>query len=273
MKEEISLNDILKELYTISGIQIDVYDLNGHSLARYPEQGAAFCQLVNQIPEGCNHCFLSAMSGFETVQKTHKVHIYKCHMGLYEAIVPLYHYGTLAGYMMTGQMLEQGATARETLLHNARRLPMPFGEELLSAVDSLILITPEKMESFVTMCRICADYITNHHQFPVSTAHVIKELSSYLEEHYHESLHLEQLCHWFGYSKTRLNQLFRAHTGTSIYHYLTQLRLQKACEKLRGSHASIDSIALSCGFSNQNYFSRYFKKQIGCTPGEYRKNH
>ena len=44
MKDEIELGEILKQLYAISGILIDVYDLEGRSVARYPEKGAALLQ-------------------------------------------------------------------------------------------------------------------------------------------------------------------------------------------------------------------------------------
>ena len=111
MKEEISLYDILKQLYSISGILIDVYSLDGESLARYPDRGAELCRLVNEDPRGCVRCGRANQEGFAQVRKEHKVHIYKCHMGLYEAVVPLYYYGTLAGYMMMGQMLEKGEKA------------------------------------------------------------------------------------------------------------------------------------------------------------------
>ena len=39
MKDEIELGEILKQLYAISGILIDVYDLEGRSVARIPRKG------------------------------------------------------------------------------------------------------------------------------------------------------------------------------------------------------------------------------------------
>ena len=98
MSEIISLEDILKQLYAISGILIDVYDLEGHSVARYPDTGAYFCTLVSRSSQGCDRCGMDNREAFATVREEHKVHIYRCHMGLYEAVFPLYHYGRLAGY-------------------------------------------------------------------------------------------------------------------------------------------------------------------------------
>lgn len=272
MKEEISLYDILKQLYSISGILIDVYSLDGESLARYPDRGAELCRLVNEDPKGCARCGRANQEGFARVRKEHKVHIYKCHMGLYEAVVPLYYYGTLAGYMMMGQMLEKGEEARTEVIEKAENLGLGTTEAIKSAVEDLVQIDLEEIETFVTLCRICADYITNHHQFPVSAGDMAEEVRLYLEEHYGEKITLKRLCGWFGYSKTRLNQLFRESMGMSIYHCLMEIRMEKAKESLKKSEKSIYSIAQECGFSDQNYFARQFKKHTGCTPGEYRRN-
>lgn len=271
MREEISLQEILRQLYSISGIMIDVYNMKGESLAKYPDQGADFCRLVGSCEAGRRGCERSNAEGFQKVRRERKVAIYQCHMGLYEAVVPLYHYGTLAGYMMTGQMMDQSPQATEAVLREAKNLGIGSPEEIADSMNRLVRIDEKGMEDFVTLCRICADYITNHHQFPVTAADTAKELCHYLEDHYREEIRLEQLCRWFGYSKTRLNQLFREYTGTSIYHYVLQFRLEQACQSLRGSEESIYAIAMKHGFGDQNYFSRLFKKYKGCSPGEYRK--
>lgn len=270
MKDEIELGEILKQLYAISGILIDVYDLEGRSVARYPEKGAAFCSLVSRNAEGCRRCERDNKEAFATVRKEHRVHIYRCHMGLYEAAMPLYHYGRLAGYMMTGQMLEDRPGAAGEVEREARRLGLGTAEEIRQAVGELVRINLAEIETFLTLCRVCADYIANHHQFPVAASGTAREVVRYLEEHYREEITLDGLCRWSGYSRTRLNQLFRDYTGTSVGRYLTGIRLRNACKSLRGTGQSIYSVAMENGFSSQNYFSRQFKKYIGCTPGEYR---
>ena len=261
----------MRQLYAMSGILIDVYNLEGRSIARYPDDGAAFCHLVCRSPEGAGRCSKDNREAFDIVRREHRMHIYQCHMGLYEAVFPLYHYGRLARYMMTGQMLEKREGAEEEAVREARRLRLGSEEEIRKAVDGLVRIDLEERETFVTMCRVCADYIANHHQFPVNATGTAREIVRYLDEHYREDITLDSLCRWFGYSKTRLNQLFREYTGTSVCRYLMDVRMENACRMLRGSGESIYSIAMETGFSSQNYFSRQFKKYIGCTPGEYRK--
>lgn len=271
MQEELSLEDILRELYSVTGLQGTIYGLDEKILAQYPDKGARFCEIISECSLGVRGCVRANHYGFELVKQEHKVHLYQCHMGLYEAVVPLYHYGTLAGYMMMGQMLEESPSSAKEVFQKAANLKMAQEDEIKEAINELVKINLRKLESFVTMCRVCADYITNHHKFPVSYKQVAKELSSYLDAHFDQEITLEGLCRQFGYSKTRLNQLFVQYTGMSIYHYLMKTRIENACRCLRNSKDSIYTIAARTGFSNQNYFSRQFKKYVGCTPMEYRK--
>ena len=57
------------------------------------------------------------------------------------------------------------------------------------------------------------------------------------------------------------------------HHYLLQCRLQKAEDFLMNSDLKINEIALSCGFPDEFYFSRLFKKYYGISPLNYRKEH
>lgn len=65
--------------------------------------------------------------------------------------------------------------------------------------------------------------------------------------------------------------LFRKSVGMSPYTYLTQLRLEKAKELLTYTDNPIGAVGKAIGYDDQNYFSRFFKKQMGVAPSEYRK--
>ena len=52
--------------------------------------------------------------------------------------------------------------------------------------------------------------------------------------------------------------------------YLTNVRLEKAKEMLRNSDAKTYEIAEKSGFSEPNYFSFIFKKNVGVSPSQYR---
>jgi transcriptional regulator GlxA family with amidase domain len=52
---------------------------------------------------------------------------------------------------------------------------------------------------------------------------------------------------------------------------VNELRLQAARRELRDSERSVLDIALACGFRQVTFFNRLFKREMGCTPVEYRK--
>lgn len=63
---------------------------------------------------------------------------------------------------------------------------------------------------------------------------------------------------------------FQWNFGQSPQHFLIQQRIEKAKGMLKESDASHEEIAKACGFANQQYFSRIFKKYTDWTPAAYR---
>lgn len=55
--------------------------------------------------------------------------------------------------------------------------------------------------------------------------------------------------------------------------FILRIRLHEACLRLVAGTESVGSITLNCGFEDQNYFARHFKKSMGVTPTEFRKFH
>ena len=53
--------------------------------------------------------------------------------------------------------------------------------------------------------------------------------------------------------------------------YILQLRIETAKRHLQTNNMTIQDLAINCGFYNSSYFSKYFKKIVGITPTEYKK--
>jgi AraC family transcriptional regulator, arabinose operon regulatory protein len=79
---------------------------------------------------------------------------------------------------------------------------------------------------------------------------------------------LASLCHL---SISRFYTLFHRHTGLSPQQYIIDLRLRKACELMRHTHLNIRQISSLCGFEDQLYFSKLFKKHMAATPSDWQK--
>ncbi|HDS9358225.1 TPA: helix-turn-helix domain-containing protein [Enterobacter chengduensis] len=108
---------------------------------------------------------------------------------------------------------------------------------------------------------------------PGSSQGVASRAMFWLEEHYQQKFRLDALAAELGISRSYVSRKFHAETGEKIHDYLNTLRLRKACECLLHSDTSVRDIAAQVGFSDVTWFISAFKKGIGETPLQYRKNH
>ncbi len=91
-----------------------------------------------------------------------------------------------------------------------------------------------------------------------------------METRYNEPLTLHQLAAACCMNEGSFRRVFTAVYGQPPIAHLLSLRMEKAKELLLiGS--SLEETALQVGFSDVNYFIRYFKKATGMTPGHFRQ--
>lgn len=83
-------------------------------------------------------------------------------------------------------------------------------------------------------------------------------------------LTIEDIANHFGYNKAYLSHTFSKNTGMTISQFILQARLDKAKSLLLNSNDSITKIAIDCGFKDEKYFMRVFKKQEQMTPSAFR---
>ena len=83
--------------------------------------------------------------------------------------------------------------------------------------------------------------------------------------------HVRSLAQRLHVSESTLSRRFRAETGMTPGAYLDQLVLERSCSLLLSGEGSIGQIAEELGFSDQFYFTRYFKQKMNTSPSAYRK--
>jgi AraC-like DNA-binding protein len=93
----------------------------------------------------------------------------------------------------------------------------------------------------------------------------------FMREHLDEALQRDEVARRVGFSPSHFTQLLKRFYGGSFSTLLTRLRLEKAVELLRGSSLNLQSIAVACGFQEQAYFTRVFRKRFGVPPGVWRR--
>ena len=264
---EIELKDVLKDLYNISGFRVSVHDLEFREIACYPEQLSELCSCIQENPLGKQFCLKNDRMAFETVRRTESPYIYQCCFGLYEAVAPLFYYDELSGYLMMGQGLGKEQNAVEQVLALSEKFAQDK-ELLRKKAMKLPSCSRDEIASYLDIMCICAQYITINNRFgPVNLS---QSVMRYLKQHYMEKITLHHLCEHFYCSKATLTNSFKREYGQTIGETLTQLRLKKAKEMLKSRNKTVAQVAQECGFREQNYFCRIFRKHIGTTPSKYR---
>lgn len=73
-------------------------------------------------------------------------------------------------------------------------------------------------------------------------------------------------------SASRFQHLYTSTFGTTMLQDITSGRMQRACKLLETTLLSMEDIAEQCGYASTSHFIRLFRKTIGTTPLQYRKN-
>jgi len=90
---------------------------------------------------------------------------------------------------------------------------------------------------------------------------------------YANPLEMSALAERVGLSVSQFNRAFRKRFGTTPYAYLTNIRLNAACQLVVATDLSMAQIALRTGFYDQSHFTNRFARRHGVPPSQYRAAH
>lgn len=98
----------------------------------------------------------------------------------------------------------------------------------------------------------------------------VKKVKQYINDHYTETLKLEDMARLVGMTPTSFSRFFKLRTGKTLSDYVLDIRLGFAARMLVDSTKNISEICFECGFNNLSNFNRIFKGRRGVTPKEFR---
>lgn len=154
-------------------------------------------------------------------------------------------------------------------------------KEILERIEKLRILKEEALCSFELQMQITLLEIWQRIYENVEMKEVvehgrdierIRQILQYIQKHYTENITLEDLAKQIHICKSESCRLFKRYMNETMFSYLLDYRIERSLELLRQTDSSVTQIAGSVGFVNAGYYARIFRRKMGCSPLEYRKN-
>jgi len=155
-----------------------------------------------------------------------------------------------------------------------------FKDELLEKLQ--VLMTSmihqndiERLSSFIKLLELisyCKDMqVVGRPVIENKKEKKLQEIHLFVLSNFQKNITLEEISKSVGMQKSSFCVFFKKMTGKSFFTYLTEFRIESACQMLQKTKLSVAEICIASGFSDIPYYNRVFKKIKKVTPTQFRR--
>lgn len=157
---------------------------------------------------------------------------------------------------------------KQTISHiyNATGIPFPTNSSVIDLIErkyylyEIILFFSEQFEMIMNA-------IGNS-----SSDSIIDDIVYYINHNFSDNIKLDTIAPLFGYNSSYLGKIFNKKMRESFNSYIDQVRIRHSKELLLERNLKVYETAERVGYKNVDYFHKKFKKYVGESPAEFRKN-
>lgn len=127
----------------------------------------------------------------------------------------------------------------------------------------------------LTITRIFGSLLKSRHRLQPPEADLPRPLARAINlvmSDPHRDWKVTELAGSSGLNRAGLQSLFRTHRQESIHEFLLRLRVDQARQLLCDGRLTVKEVSARLNFSNEFYFSRFFRRRTGLSPTDYRKS-
>ncbi|GEL05813.1 helix-turn-helix transcriptional regulator [Rummeliibacillus sp. G93] len=176
-----------------------------------------------------------------------------------EFIRSVRHYFVILSSVVTRKLLENQAPSKKVFAFNTACIQMIDKQmkdaEFLQFADDLI-------EFYI--------YVISERKQPSYRHQTVNKVIMYIDDEVESDFSVEDIAMYFSISTSHLSRIFKEHVGITLVEYLNVRRVEESQYYLRHTNKSISEISDQFHFCNQSYYTRIFKKYVGCTPKHFR---
>ena len=270
MQNENTFKSICDDIELMSVIKTVIYDGDMNIIYSQPDLMSPFCACIRKSDELQKKCFECDRYGFRGCGVNKDIHIYRCHMGLTEAVAPIIENGRPIGYLMLGQLLSENS--REQVKQKISRLPDDVDKEkLFGLLGDMNETGEEQIRAAARILAMCACYVRLNSLMKPHSDTLMHSVSKYIYDNLAKrELSVSEVCSAIGMSRTSLYILSKENFGMGIAEYIRKMRIESAIKLLNTTSMSLFSIAERVGISSPEYLIKLIKKHTGMTPKQIR---
>lgn len=258
------LNRIIQNIFTLTGVSIVLLDTEYHLLASCTKE-QDYCSLLQTVEKEQSLCWQCDQKILNRCRETKTLEHHICRAGLYDSAMPIIKDHTVVAFAVMGRIRSVHSPA----------LPPYCPESVLSLAEKLTRLyreLPTLTEAQIFALYDLMPHILFNSAIQIEYDSFMNEVLAYINENLDQPLNVEVLCARFYVSAKYLYRSFRRHLNKTVNEYISERRIKAVQEQLAATEEPICRIAEKIGMENYAYFCRWFKKNTGLTPTEYRKN-
>ena len=270
--DEEQLRRLIANLKILTGVPANILDPEGRDINLFRGH-PPFCRAINDLPEGHERCIACDQCKIRHYTAERGFQFYRCHVGICEAVMPLYDRKNPLAYLIFGCFLDD--TPMEEQWEHTRALLdwWPGGpDSLKEAFFQFRQYSQQEVQAYAETLEALSAYIQLKGMILATEQTDAQKLALYLDEHYMEKLSLASISRHLHIGRTKLCAIAKELSGGETLSYLiARRRIDAAKRLLLQSNMPISAVAESVGISDYNYFSKVFRSMTGTTPSTFRK--
>ncbi len=277
------IDRMLINFYQMSGLRVGIHAPDMAILTEYPLKATTtyekyrFCDKVRYYSKDyTDRCYACDRAAFAHIRATRQTHIYHCHRGFLEALIPITDGDDIICALVIGQVRDEEVPAFPTegqlteFLH-ASGIPTEEIHGQLASYYQMPQMPRHRFEAYAYFIEMCAQSIYDNRWIRRDERSLIDTFRDYVRKNICRDISVSQTAAALNISASHLSRIIAQSLGTTFTRYVTARRMEIACNLLVTTSLSISDIAAQLCYDEPTYFMRVFKRHTGMTCMEYRK--
>ena len=251
------MNEVMSRLHRLFDIRITFFDVQEDEHRDFHiKPMSTFCSALRKktaMDQQCKNCDRMHLA---KAKKLRDVHIYHCHAGLIEGIVPLYDRRNLyLGAIVFGQLRDPDTKADEN-----------WSGEQKKHWLSLSPCPMEKARDIGHLLKLVSESMIDRELIRRQSNPWVAKLDTYIEQHLHEKITTDDLARQIDKSESFITHHFPLEFGSTPRQHILKRRMEEAKLMLENG-TSVQETAERLGFYDAFHFSKTFKRFWNKPPG------